>query len=101
MELHEIEGWCAGVRAVDLNRFTTKDQLDKLVDATVLDFEASCIVASVNVLESELIKTLKDYGFKKCPWIKNWGHSGRKTCLFVYQIPHRLYKQLGGTNWDK
>ena len=80
------DNWCAGcwVNGVTNNTINkiTKEQIIK----GVLDNENSVAIVSVSAEEKEVMAKLKEWGFVKGKWFKNWGHGGRKTCLYTLQI---------------
>lgn len=91
--LEEIPGWCAAVKVKDVtddkaHRFFT--DIDKIYEHAVRVYEVSAIVVSVNEDEVVAIRVLKELGFKKTAWVKNYLHKGRRTCLFIKQIPYKF-----------
>ena len=93
-----IENWCAGAFLFGVNGFTvtklTKDMLNK----TCSDDDAhSCILICINNDEKDYVEPyLKKLGCRKSPQVNNWGHAGRKTYIYVYQIPKRIWGKRTG-----
>lgn len=78
--------WCAGCWVSGL----TKDTIGKVTKEQIIKGVANCeqsvVIVSVSVEEKEVMAQLKEWGFVKGKWFKNWGHGGKKTCLYTLQI---------------
>lgn len=98
IRIDEIEGWCPAAKISGLSDrhipIMSHRRLIKLVQIT--DPAASVVVASVNEEETETISFLKKNGWKEGPWINNWGHGGRKTCLYFKQLTKASFIRNGG-----
>lgn len=97
LEFDSLNYWCAGCWVSGL----TEDTIDKITKEQiirgVLHHETSVAVISVSVEEKEVMAKLKEWGFVKGKWFKNWGHSGRKTCLYTLQISKEEWVGHGNT----
>ena len=96
MYSYGLDSWCAGTVVGDVTEDTPlKNVINypyKADDAWGRS-GASCVIVTANEDEIELIQKLKEEGFKKGPWIKNWGHGGRRTAMF--------FKQLTLKDWEE
>jgi hypothetical protein len=98
--LEEIPEWCAGaflsgVSALNVKTLTKKE-LNNTCDGA---YTHSCILVMLNEDEKEYCEPyLRKLGFKRSPQINNWGHAGRKTWIYLYQIPKKIWSK--NTNFD-
>lgn len=101
-DIEEIPGWCAGAKLglTDYEVLQFRPFLPDIIKLVVEQIEASVIVVSVNEKEKYVIDWCKANGFKKGPVVRNWGHAGRKTYMYFYQIKKSDYRTHGGHNWD-
>lgn len=92
-----IPDWCAGCwmsgLTEDIIEHITKEQLIK----SAVAHKNSVIVVSVGEEEEEVIKKLKEWGFAKGKWFKNWGHNGKRTCLYTLQLSAKEWSSQGNT----
>lgn len=100
--IDEMPGWCAGIKVTGLADVVRRKLTLSRFFSEVLNLaqqfrgECSVIVVSVNEEELDQIAWLKENKFKKCPWFKNYIHGDRRTCLYMKQIPKKLYKEYFG-----
>lgn len=99
-KIDEMPGWCAGAKVSLCEGDIKHANLSDMIEQVVERIEASVIIISVNEDEEKVIDWCKANKFKKGPFLKNWGHSGRRTYLYFYQINKATYNMHGGCNWD-
>ena len=95
IDFEDIPRWCAGVKISGLNeesiqRLTNKNLIDSVFDQYG---QTSCLVASVNITEKDVIKWLIDNKWTPGPKVSNWNHGGRKTLLYFKQITRARYNR--------
>lgn len=91
---NDIPGWCAAVKVSGVTDYRANKffaEIDDVYRRAVMYHAASVIVVSVNESEEYVIEVLKKLRFKKTAWVKNYlHHNGRRTCLFIKQIPYKF-----------
>lgn len=101
ISVDEIAGWCPAAKISGL----TDDYIQNMSHRTLIKFvqivepSASVVVASVNEEETETLSFLKKNGWEKGPWINNWGHGGRKTCLYFKQLTKASFIKRSGRQY--
>lgn len=93
LDYEGIYGWCAGVkvRLIAKNIDNNLTWLDMAKRAAGLGY--SVVVVSVNVEELKVIEWLKENKFKKSPMFQNHHHGGRKTLLYMKQVPKTTFEK--------
>jgi len=105
LDVYDIDGWCAGKNVSGLTADVINKYGKSYIISKVLAEEGSVILVTVNETETEVIEKLKEWGFTKGKWFKNWGHGGRRTCIYTYQISKQDWEDAGNTvgsfdNWE-
>lgn len=104
--LEEIPGWCAGALLYGVSALNVKTLTKKELNNTCdNNYAHSCILVMLNDDEKEYCEPyLRKLGFKKSPQVNNWGHAGRKTWIYLYQIPKKIWSKKTkfdpNTHWD-
>lgn len=101
-DVEEIPGWCAsskvsGVSDVDVPYLSHRTFMAFLQER---DKDASVFTISVNEKEVALIKFLTKNKWVQGPWFRNWGHEGRKTCMFFKQVSKASFVKAGGRSFN-
>jgi hypothetical protein len=104
MQSMDMVSWCAGMKATITDYYAKEFTIEKCITEYQKKYH-NCvvkpvIVCSVNSDEQKAIARLKELGFKRGPTMKNWGHGGRKTWLYFYQIPKRQWTKITGNKYD-
>lgn len=95
--LRDIPRWCAGCKISDVTEDSIDDlNLKDMIISAIKDSGFSVITISVNESETKVIEWLKNNKFKRGPVCRNYGHGGRKTYLYFYQISKKDWKKYGG-----
>ena len=101
-----VDSWCATTFVSGITETSIKHpnfpSLDKIIDEMFEDNETPVLGVTVNEDELSVIEWLKENKFKKGPLVRNWGHGGRKTQAWFYQIPKKVWLEKTGrtlTEW--
>jgi len=104
--IKEITKWCAGAFLCNVNALNIKTLTKKELNNTCNEkYTHSCILVTLNDDEKEYCESyLRKLGFKRSPQVNNWGHAGRKTWIYLYQIPKKIWSKKTkfdpNTHWD-
>lgn len=96
--VEDIPGWCAsykvsGVSDKDVPYLSHRTFMAFLQEMAHL---TSVFTISVNEKEVALIEFLTKNKWVQGPWFRNWGHEGRKTCMFFKQVSKASFVKAGG-----
>ena len=90
-----IDSWCAATKVEGITETYLSHpnfpSLDTIIDESFGDNEAPVLMVTTNQGELKVIEWLKKNRFKKGPLVRNWGHGGRKTQAWFYQIPKKVW----------
>lgn len=103
---YAVDNWCAATVVSGITETSITHpafpSLEKIIDEAFDEFEAPVLMVTTNVDEVNVIEWLKKNKFKKGPLVRNWGHGGRKTQAWFYQIPKKVWLEKTGrtrTEW--
>jgi hypothetical protein len=95
-----VEDWCACTHVSGITNWGVVrgdfPTIQEIVRESFEDLEPPCLMVTVNEEEEAVISWLKANKFKKGPWLRNWGHGGRKTQAWFYQIKVADWKKYSG-----
>jgi hypothetical protein len=101
-DVEEIPGWCASskVSGVSDKHVPYLSYRTFMAFLQERDKDASVFTISVNEKEVALIEFLTKNKWIQGPWFRNWGHKGRKTCMFFKQVSKASFIKAGGRPFD-
>ena len=93
--IEEVSGWCAGAFLYGVSALNIKTLTKKELNNTCNEKDThSCVLITLNDDEKEYCEPyLRKLGFKRSPQVHNWGHAGRKTWIYAYQIPKKIWSK--------